>query len=103
MFREQREETSCVWEERGSREKKVKARKIDGEKEGGRCKLTKEQRKVCISVVRGQEEAKLLLAFLCSNRRMWLLDQHPYSCPLTPPGGTNPELVVWDTTVLKRH
>lgn len=54
-----------------------------------------------------KEEAKLLLCFLCSNRKTWLLDlllrQYPWCCPPTPPGGTDPELVLWDTTVLKRH
>lgn len=54
-----------------------------------------------------EEEAKLLLCFLCSNRRMWLLDlllkQYSWSRPPAPPGGTDPELVLWDTTVLKIH
>jgi len=45
MFREESEETSSVWEEKGSRGEKVKVRKIGGGEEGQRCKLTKSKEK----------------------------------------------------------
>jgi len=44
-----------------------------------------------------EQEANLLLCFLCPSRRRWLLDllgQCPQSRPLAPPAGTDPELVL---------
>lgn len=37
-------ETSGMWDEKGISREEVKSRRIEGREEGGRCKLTKEQR-----------------------------------------------------------
>lgn len=81
-----------IWEEKGSRRQKAKARKI-----GRRRKIqikwrAKENMYPCgqwTQVI--EEEAKLLLCFLCSNRRRLpdlRLRQNPWSHPPDPPGRT---------------
>lgn len=67
-------------------------------KEGVRWKLTKEQRKIHIPVAGGPGWLRRRI-----NSCAFIAVTGGCGCPHASPGGTDPEYVLWDTTVLKRH